>query len=1060
MKRRAELNNEPNSGKEDRVRGVRVGWIIRSVRAVASGFSWIFIAISFAAMVLALRVSIAPMSVIVAVRYLSFGSIVADDISVYWPSINKNIELRAYNIIIKESFSSRYAVINFSPSALLSSWSRIQSAEFYDSVIKVDFDKRAGAHGNAIFTDIAEFIKKIVNVEAIIARKTTLNVSLAGRNFCINDIDIKAFPDRDFCEITDFETGKKMADIDFFISHNEGITQAVNYFAAIREARIGFSSSGFVLAGQIRGRAAFPSGKFVIDGELAQINNTDNAYKTKITKQAPYVIGAIGEKIFIAESKIQFHVDDNLILIPKISCSIDGEKAFGAVSSNRCGQKWLSDISLKFESHVAIKKLQNIWPKNLAVGARDWITKNFHGGEINSVSCNIRVEHTENKNDVIEVRGNLDIKNVGVSFLDEMPQVKSVCAKSIFTEKKFDIDVLSGSFCGQSLGKSKIIICCLDQDVPDIDLDLHITGGFRNIIEVITKPPLGFLKKSPIDIASIRGFAATNLRFHFPLLKDLKKKDVIVSASSEVNDCGMSVLFSGKSFALTDGAMKISVSNKEMELDARGFLNGACAQAKWRQDFEKSGSGTLRLRYGPISCAQISDLVGIDVSPYTKGGIIITSEICPEKAKPYASINMDLTDQCVQIPEIQVKKSESQPLVCEISIKMDKSGVISSAHLETSGSISMLCDALFSEGQSIKEFSCYIQKPTVKVINYSSNALSEKVVIKADTIDARGFFGEEPSSEEKAPGKREKRANKNAEDSERSKSKSKKIVTSLGKNVIAEVRCGELILDNSVIHKVSGVIKGNRIIGSTKSSGFLSNLFLRSGKISGFVKEKGKILSDSGRVSVNIIPNGSDETKVVVEGKNAGSILNGFGISSRLCGGNIKINALQRRDGTCSGKMVIKGVYVRTPLLTKLVAIASPTGALELLSRDFFFRRISCEFSYDPFQAALFVKKFVCYGINMGISAKGKIDLDKGRFNMTGALIPAYMFNRMFSYIPFIGKLLGGEDGVLSTSFSIVGPTGSPAVEVNPLKTITPNFVMYFFPDLYLDRNEEISDER
>ena len=86
-------------------------------------------------------------------------------------------------------------------------------------------------------------------------------------------------------------------------------------------------------------------------------------------------------------------------------------------------------------------------------------------------------------------------------------------------------------------------------------------------------------------------------------------------------------------------------------------------------------------------------------------------------------------------------------------------------------------------------------------------------------------------------------------------------------------------------------------------------------------------------------------------------------------------------------------------------------------------------------------------GFSIGVNASGKVNLDNGRVDMRGTIVPAYALNSILGNIPLIGDLLvGGEgEGIFAATFSVKGTTEEPKVTVNPLAALAPGFLRNLF---------------
>ena len=75
-----------------------------------------------------------------------------------------------------------------------------------------------------------------------------------------------------------------------------------------------------------------------------------------------------------------------------------------------------------------------------------------------------------------------------------------------------------------------------------------------------------------------------------------------------------------------------------------------------------------------------------------------------------------------------------------------------------------------------------------------------------------------------------------------------------------------------------------------------------------------------------------------------------------------------------------------------------------------------------------------------------QITLDNGKtVSLRGTLVPATKLNSIIASIPVVGDILVGKktgEGVVGVSFKMKGPPKDIKTTVNPIKTLTPRFIV------------------
>lgn len=190
-----------------------------------------------------------------------------------------------------------------------------------------------------------------------------------------------------------------------------------------------------------------------------------------------------------------------------------------------------------------------------------------------------------------------------------------------------------------------------------------------------------------------------------------------------------------------------------------------------------------------------------------------------------------------------------------------------------------------------------------------------------------------------------------------------------------------------------------------------------------------------------------------VNSDDAGSVFNAFGILKNMRGGVINIEG-NYHDGVpdepLDGTLKLSNYrLVKAPLLARMLTVASLTGAGDVLSGEGI-RFSKGEAQFSLVKGVVTLKDARTSGTELGITAKGQIDLDNDRLALDGTIVPAYAINSAVENIPVIGGLLQGEKGggLIAFNYSVRGAAGNPDVSVNPLSALTPGFLRGLF-DLF-----------
>ena len=96
-----------------------------------------------------------------------------------------------------------------------------------------------------------------------------------------------------------------------------------------------------------------------------------------------------------------------------------------------------------------------------------------------------------------------------------------------------------------------------------------------------------------------------------------------------------------------------------------------------------------------------------------------------------------------------------------------------------------------------------------------------------------------------------------------------------------------------------------------------------------------------------------------------------------------------------------------------------------------------------------------------GVKANVDISMsvDKGKIvSLRGTLVPATKLNSIIAAIPIVGDILVGKkagEGVVGVSFKMKGPPKNIKTTVNPIKTLTPRFIVRAVEKMKKRKKEE-----
>ena len=133
----------------------------------------------------------------------------------------------------------------------------------------------------------------------------------------------------------------------------------------------------------------------------------------------------------------------------------------------------------------------------------------------------------------------------------------------------------------------------------------------------------------------------------------------------------------------------------------------------------------------------------------------------------------------------------------------------------------------------------------------------------------------------------------------------------------------------------------------------------------------------------------------------------------------------------------------KVPALAKLLTLASLQGIADTLSGEGV-RFDSFEMQSTTIDNLMEIDEALALGPAISILLDGYVD--KGKIvSLRGTLVPATKLNSIIATIPVVGDILVGKktgEGVVGVSFKMKGPPKDIKTTVNPIKTLTPRFIV------------------
>ena len=206
------------------------------------------------------------------------------------------------------------------------------------------------------------------------------------------------------------------------------------------------------------------------------------------------------------------------------------------------------------------------------------------------------------------------------------------------------------------------------------------------------------------------------------------------------------------------------------------------------------------------------------------------------------------------------------------------------------------------------------------------------------------------------------------------------------------------------------------------------------------------------KIKLDYVPRPLGEHLLSIDSNNAGSTLRVLRLYENMSGGILKIEGKHTADNQFIGHAQIRDFSIQnTPLLAKLLTVASFTGMLDLLTGEgLSFSHFDAPFEYN--EKTLSIKEAKMFGNVIGFTSNGTYNTSSEQLNLKGIISPAYSINAFIGKIPLVGTALAGKDGtVIAANYNIEGSLSDPHIKINPLSMFSPNSIKELFSSAFGD---------
>ncbi|MBO7556756.1 MAG: AsmA-like C-terminal domain-containing protein [Alphaproteobacteria bacterium] len=743
--------------------------------------------------------------------------------------------------------------------------------------------------------------------------------------------------------------------------------------------------------------------------------------------------GGKGSIIFSADDQESKYDISSFVLDGKISGGLDkleiknadfnlGEQkvklGFGAVGVEKLllQSSW-EDLKLKLSADIGSLKLNDLyiyWPRYIAPDAWEWCKENIFGGNIKDAHFEFDFGYDKKKKTFgfENLGGKAYIEDSNLKYIDTMPMVTNVYGDFRVTSNSIEIALDKAKSEGIMLDSGNVRIYDLDKYNNYISIKLLSNSSIEDALRLIDHQPLEFAKKLGLKTSMFKGTADTELSLDFELKNDLDYDEVKVKVKSKLFDVETSELAKGKVIQAKE--LDLQVDNQGLLVDGDVIFDGIPLNVSWDDRFDNNDDKDnsiykIKLKADEALFKKLGVSSKLLSKPYVDGFALVEAVIKPTLNGYDVNVSADMLNTALDFSFLGLlkQKDEKGKLGAKVVIENDKISSIPSFDFEKQD-FQIAGKATFDKENRAKVIDISKIKgdktnASAKVeFNYKQDQ-KISISISGNSYNLSEFF------ERKDTAQNDSDDNNDWENTP---------------NVDVNIAVNTLWSNPDVAV--------TNFVGTAK---LVNGIGVYEAHLFGNYDYNKEMM-----LRVDYVPKPNKEFYLTVKSNSAGNTLRFLRIYNDLYGGNLQIEAKRRKDKLLIGHAKIRDFSIHnTPVLAKLLTVASFTGMLDLLTGDgMTFSHFDAPFKYKD--KILYVGKANAYGNVLGLSFSGEYNMGSKAINVEGTFAPAYGLNTLIGKIPVVGNLLAGKDGtVFAANYTIEGTSDEPEVIINPLSALSPN---------------------
>ena len=691
-------------------------------------------------------------------------------------------------------------------------------------------------------------------------------------------------------------------------------------------------------------------------------------------------------------------------------------------------------------ANVLAESLTTYWPLDVAQSGRAWVSENITAGSADDLTLSARFAlGADGSLTIHDMEGGFAFDGLEIHYLRPVPPITGVTGRASLLPQGLRFDVESGKRGELTVTGAVVEMPDLSAEEEIVDIAFQARGPLAAALDELDHPRLNLVSRLGIAHSGATGAVSADVKMTFPMLQDLPDDRLVVSAKADITDGGLGDFIMSQ--PLSDGQLALEVTNKDMSLSGEAQIGGVPLSLRWQESFSTSVEPQATLKASiPFIDGPDRQRFGFDAYPYLTGPLALELEAARQQSGVMAiDFVANLATAGLEVPEMRWKKETGVPgratgrvMLVDEKLERVEDIVLEAGDLR----LSAVMD-LTQEGD--------LERLDFANLRFGQQSVSGLLVepvdggyrasVQSGTIDLSPWL--------------EGRA---------------------GEDEIVEARVGapERAAEPPVDIEVTAPRLSRVFFAADR---YLSDVSLRLvrkrgawllAKLDGRVDPRFMLAGNTPSREAEApretefsldwgpVPDQANDYRLDVRTSDLGAFLRAVDLYDDIEGGAFQV------QGRSAGPFpehpveltVEGGSYrlVRAPIMARVLGAASLTGLGNLLSgAGIDFNQLTGTATYHELQFQRIEAR--THGSSLGLTTKGRLDLDQDTLALVGEIVPAYTLNNAVSGIPLIGNLLtGGEGGgIIAFTYSVEGDISDPSVGVNPLSALAPGFLRNIF---------------